>query len=299
MVKTQFEKQTKRIRADNGGEFISGSMRDFYAKEGIILETTCRYTPQQNRVVERKHRHILDIARALKFEANVSIKSWGERVLTAKYIINRLPSKRRQVCNVVPFSDNIERNNSEARLDDFLGNTIEESDELTRREADQGLLSEPKLDPGTRDENETTIDLNLSEDPTDPITEDTTYQMQPTEEHRDKRSRSRPKYQDDFIVDLPSSVDHASPTANQQLSTVHPILNFLSYDQFSDPQKGFLTSVSSNHGPKHFNQVVQDVKWREAMQKEINALEENGTWSLEELPKGKCVINSRWVYKIQ
>ncbi|KAK1412293.1 hypothetical protein QVD17_33424 [Tagetes erecta] len=92
MVQTQFEKNIKRIRCDNGGEFTSNRMLDFYAKEGIILETTCAHTPQQNGVVERKHRHLLETARALKFEANLPTKFWGECVLTATYIINRLPS---------------------------------------------------------------------------------------------------------------------------------------------------------------------------------------------------------------
>lgn len=67
-------------------------MLDFYAKEGIVLETTCLHTPQQNGVVERKHRHILETVRDLKFEANLPTMFWGECVLTTTHIINRLPS---------------------------------------------------------------------------------------------------------------------------------------------------------------------------------------------------------------
>lgn len=93
IMKTQLEKQIKRITTDNGGEFISGSMKEFYVKEGIILETNCPHTPQQNGVVERKYRHILEIPMALKFKANLPIKFRGESVLTKTYIINRLPSK--------------------------------------------------------------------------------------------------------------------------------------------------------------------------------------------------------------
>ncbi|KAK9053678.1 hypothetical protein SSX86_024752 [Deinandra increscens subsp. villosa] len=83
----------KRVRCDNGGEFTSKSMTDFYAKQGILLETTCPHTPQQNGVVERKHRHLLEMARALRFEANLPKRFWGECILTAAYVINRLPSK--------------------------------------------------------------------------------------------------------------------------------------------------------------------------------------------------------------
>ncbi|GKC70938.1 putative RNA-directed DNA polymerase [Tanacetum coccineum] len=67
-------------------------MIEFYANQGIILETSCIHTPQQNGVVERKHRHLLETARALRFEANLPTRFWGECVLTAAYVINRMPS---------------------------------------------------------------------------------------------------------------------------------------------------------------------------------------------------------------
>nr|GEU66079.1 retrovirus-related Pol polyprotein from transposon TNT 1-94 [Tanacetum cinerariifolium] len=70
------------------------SMNKFYKERGIVLETTCPHTPQQNGVVERKHRHLLEIARALRFEASLPTTFWGECIFTATYIVNRLPSKR-------------------------------------------------------------------------------------------------------------------------------------------------------------------------------------------------------------
>ncbi|KAK0588592.1 hypothetical protein LWI29_002973 [Acer saccharum] len=68
-VCTQFESRIKTFRSDNGGEFIS--LRSFFQDNGVIFQHSCVYTPQQNGVVERKHRHILQVARALKFQAQL------------------------------------------------------------------------------------------------------------------------------------------------------------------------------------------------------------------------------------
>ena len=44
---------------------------------------------------------------------------------------------------------------------------------------------------------------------------------------------------------------------------------------------------------------MKDPGYQEAMQKEIQALEHNGTWRVTDLPPGKKALSSRWVYKIK
>ncbi|GJZ83159.1 ribonuclease H-like domain-containing protein [Tanacetum coccineum] len=52
-------------RSDNGTEFVNNKLAVFYKEKGIIHETSCAHTPQQNGIVERKHRHLLNVARGL------------------------------------------------------------------------------------------------------------------------------------------------------------------------------------------------------------------------------------------
>lgn len=62
---TQFYATIKTIRTNNGSEFLC--MKNYFQSNDVELQNTCVYTPQQNGVVERKHRHILTIVRALRF----------------------------------------------------------------------------------------------------------------------------------------------------------------------------------------------------------------------------------------
>lgn len=90
LVFTQFDKRVKQIRSDNYTEFMC--LASYFWEHGIDHETLCIGTPQQNGRAERKHRHIPNIARALRFQANLPMKFSGDCVLRAAYHFNRTPS---------------------------------------------------------------------------------------------------------------------------------------------------------------------------------------------------------------
>ncbi|XP_074284164.1 uncharacterized protein LOC141608718 [Silene latifolia] len=91
-VETQFDTKVKVIRSDNGTEFFQTYCKDYFHSKGIVHQRSIVGRPQQNGRVERKHRHLLDTARALQLQSRVPIKFWGECLLTATYLINKLPS---------------------------------------------------------------------------------------------------------------------------------------------------------------------------------------------------------------
>jgi transposase InsO family protein len=92
MIKTQFTKKIRILRFDNAKEYISSSFASYLSDKGIIYQTSYAHTPQQNGVVERKNRHLLDVARYLLFHMHVPKHFWSDAVLTACYLINQMPS---------------------------------------------------------------------------------------------------------------------------------------------------------------------------------------------------------------
>ncbi|KAK3013069.1 hypothetical protein RJ639_009669 [Escallonia herrerae] len=95
----------------------------------------------------------------------------------------------------------------------------------------------------------------------------------------------------------PSSTSHSSsPSAN---STVYPLSHNISYSKFSRTHTAFLAAISSVDEPKYFSQAVKHAHWKDAMAKEISALEANNTWTFMPLPSEKRAIDSKWVYKVK
>uniref|UniRef100_A0A803MQ80 GAG-pre-integrase domain-containing protein n=1 Tax=Chenopodium quinoa TaxID=63459 RepID=A0A803MQ80_CHEQI len=63
-------------QSDNALEFDDGPSQKFFAAMGIVHQTSCVDRPQQNARVERKHRHVLEIARAIRFQAGLELSYW-------------------------------------------------------------------------------------------------------------------------------------------------------------------------------------------------------------------------------
>src|SRR5438128_2276186 len=89
-AQNEFEVKIKRIRSDNGSEFKNTSIEKFLDEEGIKHEFSAPYTPQQNGVVERKNRTLIEAARTMLDEYKTSDQFWAEAVNTACHAINRL-----------------------------------------------------------------------------------------------------------------------------------------------------------------------------------------------------------------
>ncbi|KAF3659003.1 Endoribonuclease Dicer -like protein 3b [Capsicum annuum] len=88
---TQFGVCIRTFRGDNALEYVPSEFQEFMTHQGIVHQTSCPYTPQQNGIAERKNRHLLETARTLLIEFHVPLQFWGDAVLTSCYLINKMP----------------------------------------------------------------------------------------------------------------------------------------------------------------------------------------------------------------
>ena len=100
-AENQLGRHIKVLRTDNGGEYISEEFRTFCIEHGIERQYTTPFTPEQNGVSERKNRTLFNAILSMLHRSQFSIAYWGEAILTATYLQNRLPTKA--LNNVTPY----------------------------------------------------------------------------------------------------------------------------------------------------------------------------------------------------
>lgn len=81
-VENQYDVSVKILGSNNRKEFFNSKCHEWISSLGVIHQSSLPYTPQQNGIVKKKHRHILEVARAFKFQNGVPHKFWGDCVRT-------------------------------------------------------------------------------------------------------------------------------------------------------------------------------------------------------------------------
>jgi len=91
MVEKEKGVSIKCLRSDGREEYFSNEFSEYLKEHGIQRNYSCSYSPQHNRIVERKNMHIAEITCAMLNEKNLPSYFWVETVATTIYIMNRTP----------------------------------------------------------------------------------------------------------------------------------------------------------------------------------------------------------------
>ncbi|GAA0138621.1 transmembrane signal receptor [Lithospermum erythrorhizon] len=290
----QFEKLVQMLNASNVSAannasadshgFMTGKIAStFYDKLGILHQSSCVHTPQQNGVVERKHKHLLETIRALLFQSNLAIIFWIDCILTAIYLINSLPtdSPLPIIPNEFPTSMyypsfimppvHVTDSDHQHRFSKIIDPPSNHVQHLKSPASNADHISHEQSSAHTHD-NATTSKNTPCTSLNDPV---------PL--RSSTRVHNAPKDLTDYVCYGVQSSFGAK--LNTDLSCI--------------TNKPFVSSISSIIEPKIYKQAIKDSQWIYAMNKELDVLSSNGTWDIMHLPVGKRVISCKWIYKIK
>jgi hypothetical protein len=100
-LENQLEKKLK-ICGLIGGEYFSNEFSEFCAVHGIIHERMSPYSSQSNWIAERKNSTLTELVNAIVETAGLSKEWWGEAILVACHVLNRVPTKNKEI---TPFEE--------------------------------------------------------------------------------------------------------------------------------------------------------------------------------------------------
>ncbi|KAJ0869659.1 putative RNA-directed DNA polymerase [Helianthus annuus] len=321
LVERQSERKIKKLRTDNGLEFCSNEFHSFCRNKGIARHLTIPGTPQQNGLVERMNRTILERVRCMLHQSGLPKSFWAEALKTAAHVINRTPSSaiemmvpmekwsglpvsdyedlkvfgslaysyvnngklenRAQKCVVIGYTDGV-KGYRLWRLEEGSPRVINSRNVKVIEE----VLYKHVTGPGGADEKAKRVQIEVEsmekEQPADELIQPSTSCDQPAETTSGQSS------------------DHCIARDRPRRQPVKPV-RFRTQEDIS----AYVFSVAEHdsiHEPITYHEAITSVekdKWQRAMNEEMESLYKNETWQLVDKPKDQKLVSCKWIYKVK
>ncbi|KAJ9558020.1 hypothetical protein OSB04_012634 [Centaurea solstitialis] len=328
------DSQVRVLRSDNGTEFKNAIVEEYLALVGITHNFSAPRTPQQNGVVERKNRTLVEAARTMLNASGLSLIFWAEAVSAACYTQNRsliVLNDREPIGKFNPKGDDaiflgyswdsvayrvyVPRSrivvvSTNVRFDDNFQVTQDKFKEELKIQADKSpnaTITEDLLqlfhewyedDP---DPNRISVSPSASNTPpsipeVSPTQVVITYE-QPSQE--DCPVISDPTPSPHSLEEITSSVH---PPYTRRWTKYHPLSQVI-----GNISEGVKTRATANYclfscfvsqtEPKKVSDALVAPFWVEAMQDELTQFDRNKVWTLVPPPNGKMANGTKWVFR--
>ncbi|GJX08816.1 retrovirus-related pol polyprotein from transposon TNT 1-94 [Tanacetum coccineum] len=277
----RLKETVRRIRTDNGTEFVNQTLREYYEKVGISHETSVARSPQQNGVVERQNRTLIEAARTMLIYAKAPLFLWAEAVATACYTQNRSMIRRRHGKTPYELLHDKPPDLSYLHVFGALCYPTNDSENLGKLQpkADIAQVPEavaPEHAVSTGSPSSTTVDQDAPS-PIAHMGNDPYFGIPIPEVPSDQSSSS-------VVIHTIVPPDHQFPHDSNSMNK-----------PYSATMIAFPTSVEPNELQRSITQAC----WIEAMQEELHEFERLEVWELVPPPDKAFVISLKWIYKVK
>ncbi|GJS54680.1 zinc finger, CCHC-type containing protein [Tanacetum coccineum] len=337
LVESETGEKIKMLRTDRGGEFMSKNFTEYCNRTGLKRHYTAPYSPQQNGVVERRNRTVMEMVRSSMKYMCVPDVLWGEAVNHAVYVLNRLATKALDSCT--PYEKWTGRKPEVSHFRVFgcvahvkvtrghLKKLDDRSMKMVHLGCEKGSKAYRLVDPCT----------GLIQVSRDVVFEEESAwawnngdKIGPTHARFTISGENPIDVQEEPMNEIPTPPieEPRSPfTQNtQQVSMSEPHTPLLSPVTENDQDETPSSASSSTGGgapkkyrllsdiyanceelhlayddeePTSYEEASKSKQWVEAMRSEIAAIEKNKTWFLSDLPPNRKPIGLKWVFKVK
>ena len=310
----------KRIRSDNGTEFMNREFKELLTERGIKHESSCPYSPHQNGTAERHWRTLFEMGRCLLIESGLPKNMWAYAVKVAAYIRNRcfnnrtkqtpyylLTGSKPDLSKLFVFgSECYAYRHDTSKLDKkaqkgiFVGYDSNSPAYLVYY-PDTGKVSKHRLikvaqvniDQHTQTDYDSHTDYEqiTRRDKNDGIREKTD-----NHQYNDEDIESNDKSEIEDRIETDETNNHDDNRVYPQRNRTHP--KYL--DDYVASSLDYCYKIYG--APQTYDEAINSPftsSWEQAMTEEIDSLKENNTFELIELPEGKHTVGGKWVYTLK
>ncbi|MCO5580873.1 hypothetical protein L7F22_034745 [Adiantum nelumboides] len=259
------------LRTDQGGEYMSGAFKDFLGKKGIKHQCTMPYTPQQNGVAERKNKSLMEMARCMLKAKSLPHKLWMEAVACAAHVLNRCPT--RALKTITPYESWYDRKPSVSYLRVFGCLAYAHIPQQLRGKLDDKAVK--------------CIFVGYSSGSKGFLPSFVENQESQQVDNFDQSFDQHVTPHD--VEEIDSKLDAPLPRKTRVDTTFG----------IEQVDLACFSTLCDADEPDSFEQALECVQWKDAMQQEIDSIHKNHTWDLVDLPTGKKPIGTKWIFKVK
>ena len=328
----------KRLRSDNGGEFISNKFKSLLSENKIKHETSAPYSPHQNGTAERHWRTLFEMGRCMLIQANLGKALWPYSIMAAAYIRNRcynnrlkqtpyfaLTSRKPNLANMRVFGSvcyayeqDKQKLDPRCKKGIFVG-FDKDSPAYLVYFSETGKVLKYRVvkfttknvsEQETQTEDTSSVDFRMSQDNNGPCnssdvqnpgpTHEGPYQQTEESDEPDKQTEESDESKADMNLQSDDGIGHSRCERKPPSYLSDYITNVqIGTDQVSG-DVDYCYKVSGF--PETYQEAIESPDaelWKAAMREEMNSLNENNTYTLTALPEGRQTVGGRWVYTIK
>lgn len=316
-VQNHTGKKIKVLRTDGGGEFCSNAFEKFLRQSGIVHQKTNAHCPEQNGMLERLNRTVVEKVRCLLYDANLGKEFWAEAVYTAVYLRNR--SVVKGLNNKTPYEMWTHKRPDVSHIRIFGSEAMVHIPKVNRRKLDKKSTKMILVGFSDNIKGYRLYDKEKKKVITsrDVCIIEKNIQNIPLTMSGPEKIEERPVSVGDINI---RAEDDMCSTSSE--SEIHTDDSDYVPDEVVSAQDNFdnnLRRSERDKKPKIYDDFVtymcttelEDVPitvsealsrpdadcWREAMADEIKSFEDNQTWELIDRPPGASVVQCKWVFK--